>query len=591
MTVAMKNHTGSQAKPVTLDDYCAARVISPADVTAARMLVGIARKAGQAVEPSLLAWLGMCLALRTPRDGHTCVHLGQIAAWSGTIDVTQPGPLEWPTAPQPWIAALEAIPALVGKPDVKVSGVNKPFILADADSPDGRDARLYLGQAYSEEEGIATALLRGGAKHVSILLGGPGTGKTYTVAKDLIELFRTSATPPRIALAAPTGKAAARMRQALEKGFERAKAPPEVVDALRTVQATTIHRLLGANPGRVPEFQFGAEAPLDYDLVVVDEVSMVSSSMLHALLVALGPKTTIRLVGDPDQLASVEAGSVLADIATACHEHGSPLSGRLSELKEQHRYDANSAIARLATAIRAGDESTAIEALAAGDDDVTWIKPGEADRLAETAERARAHARRLRTLAKDASGTAADRATRVLTAQSELQVLCARRTGHMGVSGWNQRIERGLGLGPAPGWYSGRPIMIRQNNPDLGLFNGDVGVVVPAEERGEVAAAGGRKDAVFGMVDTLIREPVTRLEDVETVHALTIHKSQGSEYGHAIVVLPEGNSRLLTRELLFTGITRAAKQVTVIGSEEVIRRAIRTPIRRATGLAARLKGG
>jgi exodeoxyribonuclease V alpha subunit len=570
--------------PVSLADYCAAGAIAPANVAAARMLVDIARAAGEPVEPSLLAWLGMCLALRTPRDGHTCVHLGQIADWAGGIDHDS-ATLPWPAEPQPWIDALQAIPALVGKP-----GASRPFILDGADASRGRDARLYLGQAFSEEEAIAAALLRDGSRHVSILLGGPGSGKTFTLAKDLIELFERSPTPPRIALAAPTGKAAARMTKALEDRCLKAQASAAVIKAVRAAPATTIHRLLKYSPDRAPQFAFGPANPLDYDLVVIDEVSMVSSSLLHALLAALGPETQIRLVGDPDQLASVEAGSVLGDIALACRDRGTPLAGRLTELGGQHRYDANSAIARLARAIRTGDVAGALAGLAAGTDDVRWIKPGDAAGLAAITDLVRIHARRLRELAHDETGTAEARAQRVLGAQAELQVLCARRGGPAGVSGWNQRVERGLGLGPAAGWYSGRPIMVTRNNPELGLFNGDVGVVLPAAEPGAAPRAGRRKDAVFALGDEVIRVPVTRLEEVATVHALTIHRSQGSEYHHAVVVLPEAGSRLLTRELLYTGITRAAKQVTVIGSEDVIRAAIERPIRRATGLAARLTG-
>ena len=585
MTTASATPAVTTVSP-TLDDYCTAHVITPADVTAARMLVGIAGKATTMAEPSLLAWLGMCLALRTPRDRHTCVHLGRIADWAGSIDFDAANPLPWPREPQPWIAALQAIPALVGTP-----GETKPFILAGADAPGGHDARLYLGQAYAEEGAIAATLLRDGSRHVSILLGGPGSGKTYTLAQDLIKRFEESATPLRIALAAPTGKAAARMTKALEDRCVKAKAADEILKAVRAAPATTIHRLLGYNPARAPQFAYGPANPLDYDVVVIDEVSMVSSSMLHALLGAIGPKTEIRLVGDPDQLASVEAGSVLGDIALACDKPGSPLHGRCDKLDGQHRYAADSVIARLATAIRAGDAATAFSILDAGSHDVSWIKPGDSAGLARTTALACGHAERLRSLAKDGSPGSDATAKRVLDAQAELQVLCARRTGPTGVSGWNQRIEKGLALGPAPGWYSGRPVMIKKNNPDLRLFNGDVGVVVPVREAGGTQSTGMRKEAVFALGDELIRVPVTRLEDVETVHALTIHKSQGSEYKHAIVVLPEGKSRLLTRELLYTGITRASAKATIIGSRAVIEAAIRTPIRRATGLADRLAGG
>lgn len=553
-----------------LRPYVEADTIADIDVVAAECLVDMARRQDP-VEPSTLAWVALALALRTPRDGHTCVQFGQIADWSGSLVPTADGQPAWPTDPHAWVAPLRAIPAVVGVP-----GERKPFILEG----DGADARLYLARSLAEEEGIAAALLRDRAEHVSVLLGGPGSGKTYTLAKDLIEAFAAASAPLRIALAAPTGKAAARMTKALEERCVKADAAPEVLAAVRAAPATTVHRLLKYNPDRTPRFTYGPDNPLDYDLVVVDEVSMLSSSLLHRLLTALAPTAAIRLVGDPDQLASVESGSVLFDIATACRRPDSLLHGRVTELTGQHRYRADSAIARLAGAIRRGDTAEAFAALQAGTDDVTWIAPGNAAGMAAMTDLVVAHASRLGDAAAAADVDDDARARAVLATQSQLQVLCARREGGSGVAGWNHRVEKRLGPGAAVAWYPGRPIMITRNNPDIALYNGDVGVVVPA--------ADGRFDAVFSLGDEVVRVPVTRLEDVVTVHALTIHKSQGSEYDHAIVVLPETHSRLLTRELLYTGVTRAAKRVTVIGSRDVIESAIRRPIRRATGLAARL---
>jgi exodeoxyribonuclease V alpha subunit len=189
------------------------------------------------------------------------------------------------------------------------------------------------------------------------------------------------------------------------------------------------------------------------------------------------------------------------------------------------------------------------------------------------------HATRLRGLARGTDVKA------VLAAQSELQVLCAHREGPMSVAGWNRRIEKQLDIRPGFPWYTGRPVMVTRNSPSLRLANGDVGVVM---------SGGGTRVAAFGIIDAEGRPlelPVSRLEDIDTVHAVTIHKSQGSEYGHAVVVLPDRPSRILTRELLYTGVTRARKRVTVVGSREVLEAAIQTPIRRATGLANRLGGG
>lgn len=568
------NDTGP-APPAThraaLAPYVAAGVLEPRDVTAAEVLVGLARRTTP-VEPSTLAWVAMGLALRTPRDGHTCVQFAQIADWAADLDLTGAGGPPWPTRPTVWLDELRSAAALVGGP-----GDRRPFIV---DGP-GEDPRLYLARALAEEEAIAAALLRDDASGVSVLLGGPGSGKTYTLAKDLIDLFATAEAPPRIALAAPTGKAAARMTKALEDRCMRARATPDVLAAVRAAPATTVHRLLGYVPNRSPRFRYGPENTLEYDLVVVDEVSMLSSSLLHQLLGALAPTTRIRLVGDPDQLASVEAGSVLADIAAACRRERSPLSRRVRVLVDQHRYAPDSAIARLALAIRDGDVPTALRALEAGSADVTWVQPGDAAGIAATTGLVTAHAERLRDLAAAAGGDADERARAVLGTQAELQVLCAHRSGASGTTGWNRRIEARLGAGgPAGGWYPGRPVMITRNNPDIGLYNGDVGVVVQGP--------GDRADAVFSLGAEIVRVPVTRLEDVATVHALTIHKSQGSEFSHAIVVLPERGSRLLSRELLYTGVTRAVRRVTVIGSHGVVESAIRRPIRRATGLASRL---
>ena len=183
----------SQGQAEELRAYCEAGVIAPADVAAARMLVGIARRV-EPVEPSTLAWVAMCLALRAPRDGHTCVPLAAIAEWAGTIDLDQSDHLPWPLEPQAWIEALASVALLVGRP-----GDRTPFILDGA----GSDVRLYLARSLAEEQAIAAALLRDGARHVSVLLGGPGSGKTYTLAKDLIDTFAAAETPPRIALAAP----------------------------------------------------------------------------------------------------------------------------------------------------------------------------------------------------------------------------------------------------------------------------------------------------------------------------------------------------------------------------------------------------
>ena len=574
--------------PAALADYVRARAVTADDVAAAAVLVGIARR--EAIPPTvdLRAWLAMCLALRAPRDGHTCVSLADIRDWAGDIDFTEADHLHWPADVAEWRASLASAGPLVGMP-----GSRAPFIL---DTTPAGGGRLYLARSLHEEQEIARRLVGENTGEVRILLGGPGTGKTTQVATRLVSLFQADPAT-RIALAAPTGKAAARMAEALRNRLHDPKAPAEIRDAPREVRAAvaaarpvTIHKLLGYRPYGTPRYRFHAGNPLAYDLVVIDEASMLSSSLMHHLLAAVGEGTRLLLVGDPDQLASVDAGSVLGDIAKAAASPGSRLASRTEKLTTRHRFGPR--IGGLADAILMDDGAAgAAQALdilegrwtappdphnAAADDpaSIRWIEPGTAA-FAELVEEAVAHAARVRELAGQGQVAAA------IEAQKEFQLLGAHRGGTLGVAGWNLLVERRLGVAGGSPWYAGRPLMVTRNNPALDLFNGDVGLVVPGGERG-------RMDAAFPTGTEPRRLPVSRLEDVATMHALTIHKSQGSEYRHAVVVLPERASRIVTRELLYTGVTRASEKVTIVGSRRVIEAAITKPIRRATGLQARL---
>lgn len=568
--------------PPGLADHVTARVISADDVAAVAMLVEMARRDDPAVQPDLWAWLGMCLAIRAPREGHTCVQLADAQAYVGTERRAADADAAWPQTAAIWIASLASAGRLIG-----VAGTRAPFVL--------EGERLYLARSLHEEEQIARRLVGADAGNVRILLGGPGTGKTTQVATRLIERLRENP-HARISLAAPTGKAAARMAEALRARLHDDKAPPEVRnapqearDAVDNLRPLTIHKLLGYRPHGTPRYKIDSANGLSADLVIVDEASMLSSSMMHRLLDAIGPGTSLLLVGDPNQLASVDAGTVLGDIASAARP-GSELADRTDVLHIRHRFGPR--IGALADAILAGDDAGVARAFSilegswdpphdphnAKPDDpqsVRWIRPDSRD-LRTVVEEVVAHAAGLRELAK------AGRVPEALAAQKGLQVLCAHRAGTTGVAGWNALVERRLRVAHGSPWYSGRPVMVTRNNPALDLFNGDVGLVVP----GTVA---GLKDLALPVAaGDPRRRSVSQLEDTETVHALTIHKSQGSEYRHAIVVLPEKRSRILTRELLYTGVTRASDRVTVVGSREVIEAAIRTPIRRATGLADRL---
>lgn len=553
--------TSAITAPDSLRAYRDAHVIDDGDIAAATVLVRMAQRT-QPTNPSDLAWVALGLVLRTSRDGHTCVDLARIADWGADINFEDPDHVPWPTNPDEWIAALHTMPALVGNP-----GDRTPLILDDH--------RMYLARAYAQENSIASVLTRNNAEHVSVLLGGPGTGKTTEVARRLIQRFAEGQDTPRLALAAPTGRAATRMTQVLQERCIEQRASPEVIAALTAAPARTVHSLLGFNPNRTPRFTFGTDNPLPYDLVVIDEASMLSSSMMCQLLEALPPEAKILLVGDPDQLASIESGTVLADIAASSHKPKSLLASRTQVLTTQHRFAPDSGIAALASAVRDGDAKQALSILSSNTSDITWVNTSAKTSLDTLIDDIVTHALQV----CDAARTNDD--DTVLRIQRELQVLCAHRSGSMGVSGWNERIEGRLGSLAGTAWYAGRPIMVNRNNATLNLSNGDVGVVMATKPDS-------RTEAVFGQPGQSQRVPTARLEDIETVHALTIHKSQGSEYGHAVVVLPETHSRILTRELLYTGITRAINRLTIVGSREVIEAAIARPIRRASGLATRL---
>jgi exodeoxyribonuclease V alpha subunit len=579
--------------PAELGPALAAGIVSADDVAAVGVFVSIAsRDEPLALEP--LAWLALALALRTPRKGHTCVDLARIAAWDSG-DLPPAESLTWPTAAAAWVAAVRSAGPLVGEP-----GDRRPFIL------DGE--RLYLARSLHEEQAIARRLAgpadeAGGGQRprgrVRILLGGPGTGKTTEVARRLIGQL-TADPLTRIALAAPTGKAAARMAEALRNRCLAEQAPQPVLDAIDAARPVTVHRLLKVRPRGNPRYRFNADNPLAYDLVVVDETSMLSSSLMYRLLEAVATDAELLLVGDPDQLASVEAGSVLADIARAAARPTSPLAAVTDRLLTRHRFGAD--IGGLADAILAGDAAGVLDLLsranvpadrAAGlpatgaGPAIAWVEPGSPALRGLIAE-VGAHAARLGSLARAGDATAA------VEAQKDLQVLCGHRSGPLGAAGWNRMVEQQLGVLGGPPWYPGRPVMITRNTPALDLFNGDIGLVVPATRQppaGVAAEPAGdlRMEAAFPQGRSLRRLAVTRLDEVATVHALTIHKSQGSEYRHAVVVLPERASRILSRELLYTGVTRAIDRVTLVGSRDVITAAVMRPIRRASGLAERLE--
>jgi exodeoxyribonuclease V alpha subunit len=511
----------------------------------------------------------------------------------------------------------------------------------------------------------------------SIITGGPGTGKTTTVVR-LLALLQALALagsspgrpprPLRIRLAAPTGKAAARLNESIAGAVASAidslslagLADAEGMRAAIPATVTTLHRLLGSRPD-TRRLRHHAGNPLALDVLVIDEASMVDLEMMAAVLDALPPAARLILLGDKDQLASVEAGAVLGELcrrareghytpdtldwlAAATGEHmapaladpgGTPLDQAIVMLRHSHRFAADSGIGQLAEAVNAGDTSAVLDlwthghgdlalvALAGGEDAAFrslvidgrvatqaepsgGLPPAGDSKIPTTDEPALVplgYRHYLATLRQgqpppDADPSAFDAWARaVLRAHGQFQVLCALRRGPWGVEGLNQRIARLLqdaGLIPAStGWYLGRPVLITRNDYGLGLMNGDMGITL-------ARPVGAGQDEILRVAfpagdgqDGIKWTHPSRLQAVETVYALTVHKSQGSEFSHAALVLPATPSPILTRELLYTGITRARAHLTLVspGGDQVLTQAVQRRVLRASGLMGEEEGG
>jgi len=505
--------------------------------------------------------------------------------------------LDWPADPAGWLARLtgSAVSQGPSSPIVIDAGlvylrrfhhqecsVAAHLVRLASEPADASGDLAAVAAVLTLDDGQRTAVERCLNGRLGVLTGGPGTGKTRTVAALLAALLvdgRVDPTgTPLIALAAPTGKAAARMGESIVGSLDALRSSEDarfvaVADQLAAVTPSTIHRLLGVRGGGVG-FRHDARRPLPHDVVIVDEASMVSLSLMDALLDAIRPGARLILVGDPDQLASVEAGSVLGDIAAAT----GVVANRVSELTVSRRFPADSRIGRFAAAIRTGDVAAA-ERVVVGADDAADTEGAATLRFesdpAEVVPTLIDHARATLDAARRGDAAAA------IDGLDRLRVLCAHRRGRAGVSHWNRLIESALSLGghPTRGMYLGRPLMVTVNDPTRGLFNGDLGVVVGTEAGDRVA---------FGPADPPRLVAPAHLDAVETVHAMTIHKSQGSEFDEVVVVLPSPDSRLATRELLYTAVTRARGSVVLVGDPATIAASIARPVIRTSALRRRL---
>lgn len=404
------------------------------------------------------------------------------------------------------------------------------------------------------------------AKNLAIISGGPGTGKTTTVVKILALLLHATEQPIKITLAAPTGKAAGRLSESIVGSIARLNLP----EAIRTAipqQAQTLHRLLGVRRFS-PRFHYNSDNPLPWEVVVVDEASMVDLAMMSKLVDAMSRRSRLILLGDKDQLASVESGSVFADLIAG-------LPGNTVELQTAYRFDDN--IKALAESINSGDSSRAWHSLT--DPQSENISLMSSDLLAEIGSSYAA-------ILKKITGAAVTEKDEVFTALRSLQVLCGVHHGKRGVSGINRGVEMYLqrhGVACRPGdWYPGRPVLITHNDYNLELYNGDIGICLTDPDSGDLKVWFERQDGTHQGYSPYL------LPDAETVFAMTIHKSQGSEFEKVIVVLPEEYNKVLSRELLYTAVTRAKSCVQLVAEKGVFERTVATRSDRFSGLKDQL---
>jgi exodeoxyribonuclease V alpha subunit len=609
------------------------RVLSAADV---HVTDAVARLTGER-DPDVL--LAIALAVRAPSQGHVCLELDRVHDRGLAAEGEQPVPVVLPP-PAAWRTALAASPAVRAPDDEHAI---TPLVF-DGD-------RLYLDRYWRYEQRLLAAIQRLAARGpadrdpaaldaaltqlfplapddgpdlqrraaevaatraLTVLTGGPGTGKTTTVVRLLATLLLTApvAQLPRIVLAAPTGKAAARMAEAVREAVEGLPVPDHVARALRAVPSSTLHRLLGWRPDRPTRFRHDHRHRLPYDVVVVDEVSMASLPLMAKLLDALDDRSRLVLVGDRDQLTSVDAGAVLDDLCgpRGTRDDRAGLEGSIVALTRFHRFGPDSGIGAVARAIQRppGTGPGVLELLRGevterswtdgaappagrGYRDVALVAPASGPGpscvpgavWAEVIER-------YRTAIEAALAGAPPE--QVLKAHDRIRVLTALRRGPDGVEALNRAIEAALadavdGYDLADRLPIGRPLIVTRNDARLQLFNGDVGVVVRDPDDPT------RRRVAFPTPDGGVRllSPA-RVPDPEPVFAMSVHKSQGSQFARVVLVLPTAGSPLLSRELVYTGITRASEHVTVVASDERLREALGRDVQRASGLARRLWG-
>jgi len=564
------------------------------------------RTGAKKASAELVSFVAACVS-RALREGHPCLPVSSLAD-SPIVDsegnVTGAFPSE-----EELLAALSSASSVTCEPERDVA-ITTPLVLdssqriyatryfeheqivsqrlADLLGEETEDSRAdwlqeRLAHYFRSEPGEGQDLQRLAAERAlqrrfTVISGGPGTGKTSTVVKILVLLLEKArhegSRYPVVQLMAPTGKAAARMSDAIESAVGRMGLDEEIRTQLSST-ATTIHRALGVLPYSSTRYARGRERRLSADVVLVDEASMVDLGLMRHLLDALPDGARLILLGDRNQLASVEAGSVLAELGSALGEKTGDEASAMVELKKSYRFSSDSGIYALSSAVRQGDGSGAERIVSEKRDDLAYGGGLDDDSGS------------LRKLVLEFYGFALKQksADGALSAMNRFRLLCAHRKGVFGVEGINEQVRRWLsdaGLLPRDGeFYRGRLILVTTNDYGVRLQNGDVGILWPDEE--------GHLLAYFSTVnsegDVQLRAlSPAQLPAHESAFAMTIHKSQGSEHEEVAVLLPEESSPLLTRELVYTGITRAKKRAHLFGPLSSLSAASARSVTRHSGL-------
>lgn len=578
------------------DALCASGAFTPADRFLALGLEEIA----SAGPPDDLVLVAVAAASRAVRGGEVAADLGRLANQPIVNEDGSGTEARWPDL-EPWLEALGRSPLTEGPDCPLVIHHTHLFLrrywdhqITIADTLRRRLAVAQTAPSAALEAALNThfpperaptdaspdrqrqAAQMAATRPLAVISGGPGTGKTSTVVRLLGALVADrleSGTAPAVQLLAPTGKAAARMRQAVREGREGLE---PAIQAHIPTSASTIHRALGAVP-HTSRFRRGPDNPLPADIIVVDECSMIGMGLMRRLLDAIRTDATLILLGDRHQLSSVDPGAVFSELC-ATDAINDPMRAHAVHLSYSFRFDAKAGIGALSEAVRTGNVDRAVAALSSH-------QVRHVDTAAPDWERAFEHEVLGGYLPFLRAEPPADR----LAALDRFRVLCAHRTGRFGVSALNQRIERileneGL-IHPNGNTWARRPVMVTTNSYRTGLFNGDVGVMVPDSARADafrVWFPGDEDDAPRPF-------STARLPPHETVFATTVHKSQGSEFDQVAIVLPDAGSPLLTRELLYTAITRARSAVSLYGTHEAIAEAINTKTSRSSTLKAQLR--